>query len=303
MNKKRLFYVLLLLFVSMLTGCQTRQEVVEPTGTKYEIYLLENNTFNIKDYYTETTDISSVVKELLNEMGLIGTGEGASSDVLVKNTNVSNSVVYVYFNKNYYSMDNVYEVLFRASVVKTLTQLDEVDFVYFYADDKSLTYTNGQIVGLMSESDFIADSDSNLNNMSWTTLSLYFANSEGTALKKYNVDVAYVRTNSLERIIIEQLIAGPDEEDALEFLPTLPSSLKVIRTMVNDGICYVNFDSTFSTERAGVNFELTLYSIVNSLCEQTGVNKVQFQINGDSHVTVNGVSFDTVFERNLDLVE
>ena len=41
-----------------------------------------------------------------------------------------------------------------------------------------------------------------------------------------------------------------------------------------DGICYVNFDSTFL---------ITIYSIVDSLVEGAGVRQVQITINGESN--------------------
>lgn len=104
----------------------------------------------------------------------------------------------------------------------------------------------------------------------------------------------------MEKVIVEQLIQGPDDNICL---PVVSSQVKVLGITVRNGICYVNLDSSFVEEHVGVPFELTLYAIVNSLCELNNVNKVQFQINGDSHMEVNGFSFDAYYERNLDLVE
>lgn len=288
--------------VLLLSACnkEAKPEESRDESGHYLIYFLDKNTFVTSDYHTETKDSSELAKELLAQMGLDQESDFQIGNVCVENSNVSNGVAYVYFNDTYNKMDNIYEVLFRASVVKTLSQLPEVNYVYFYVNNKPLTYENGQVVGLMAEGDFIADSDSNLQNLVWSTLTLYFANTEGNGLVERQLDVAYVRTVSLEKLIVEQLIQGPDDDSCQA---VIPSQVKVLGTTVRNEICYVNLDSSFIKERTGVPFELTVYSIVNSLCELNGINKVQFQINGDSHVEANGISFDMVFERNLDLIK
>lgn len=292
---------LLLAVLFIVTSCNTEGETSETVreDEHYLVYFLEKNTFITSDYYTKTEDVTELAAELLVQLGL-GSEDKEAGQIYVNNSNVANGVAYVYFNDEYNKMDNVYEVLFRASVVKTLSQLDEVNYVYFYVNNKPLTYENGQVVGLMAEEDFIADSDSNLKNLAWSTLTLYFAGNEGNTLVERQMDVAYVRTVSLERIIVEQLIQGPEDDSCLA---VVPSQVKVLGINVRNDVCYVNLDESFIKEHAGVNFELTLYAIVNSLCELNHINKVQFQINGDSHVEVNGFSFDTYFERNLDLLE
>ena len=78
----------------------------------------------------------------------------------------------------------------------------------------------------------------------------------------------------------------------------------MLNVTVKDGICYVNFNSAFLTQPYSVSAEATIYSIVNSLSELTGVNKVQISIEGDSSVIYKEtISLTTPFERNLDLVK
>lgn len=279
----------------LLSGCSGETGDRDSTeGVPYVLYSVENNKFHTTEYYSDTTDSNALVTELLEAMGLgVGT-------IYVTKSNVSNGVAYIYFNDSYETMNNVYEVLFRAAVVKTVTQLDEVNYVYFYVGSKPLTYTNGQVVGLMAADDFIADSDSDLNALSWTTLTLYFADETGGKLVDNKIDVAYSRSMSLEKIIVEQIIQGPEEEDSYSVFPT---DVKVLSTSVRNEICYVNFDGSFGEVKTEVAFDVAMYAVINSLCELTTVNKVQFQLNGDSHVEINGFSFDTIYERNLDYLE
>lgn len=288
-------FIIVLFAVLLFSGCGHEEETgMTEAGNVYSLYYLNNNSFYTVDYYSETENATSLVAELLEEMGL------GSGDLAVTNSNVANGVAYIYFNSSYETMDNVYEVLFRAAVVKTVTQLEDVNYAYFYVDNKPLTYDNGQIVGLMAADDFIADSDSDLDSLLWTTLTLYFADGEKQKLVENKIDVAYSRTMSLEKIVVEQIIQGPEDGQCSS---VLPSSVKVLGTTVRNGICYVNFDVSFTDIKTDVPFDLAMYAVINSLCELNTVNKVQFQINGDSHVEVNGFSFDVIYERNLDYLE
>ena len=47
----------------------------------------------------------------------------------------------------------------------------------------------------------------------------------------------------------------------------------------------------------------TIYSVVNSLVELPGINKVQFRINGQIVEYYNNTPFDVLFERNLSINE
>lgn len=85
-------------------------------------------------------------------------------------------------------------------------------------------------------------------------------------------------------------------------LPTLPSDVKLLNVSVSENVCYVNFDSNFLNNSLEVKELIPIYSIVNSLCAISSVNKVQLTVNGSSDVMFRDViSLNTQFERNLDL--
>ena len=67
---------------------------------------------------------------------------------------------------------------------------------------------------------------------------------------------------------------------------TLPSSVKVLSVSVNDGICYVNLDSTLDNAGGNVSEQLRIYSIVDSLCELDAINRVQIIIGTGNDATV-----------------
>ena len=300
MKRRAICFIIIVSLMASLAACKQSGDARKKIeGTKYLIYYLDNNNFYTEDYYSTTTNASDLVKELLSGMGLMEDTKDGSS-LHVTNSNIANGVAYVYFNDAYRELDNVYEVLFRTSVVKTLTQLTDVNSVYFYVNNKPLTYADGSIVGQMQEDDFITGSDNELNNMARAEITLYWGNADGTGLKESHIDVAYVKTVRLEKLIIEQLIQGPDEDG---YTSVLPQDMEIINVTVRDRTCYVNLDNKFTEGVNGIPFEVSLYSIVNSLCELDYISKVQFQVNGDSRINVGATSLNQFYEKNYDIIE
>ena len=86
--------------------------------------------------------------------------------------------------------------------------------------------------------------------------------------------------------------------------PTVNPAVTILGVTTRDRVCYVNLSEEFLTPVYNVTSQAALYSIVNSLVELPGINKVQISIDGDTNVTFrDSVSLTTVFERDLDIVE
>ncbi len=153
----------------------------------------------------------------------------------------------------------------------------------------------------MNEEQFIENAGEEINAYKTADLTLYYTNQAGDKLVTQRVAKEYNSNISLERLIVEQLIAGPPFEGVY---PTIPSTTKVVSTAVRDGICYVNLDEGFLATGYNVTESIPIYSIVNSLIENTDVQKVQISINGETNrIFRESISFDTVFMKNKELVE
>ena len=114
--------------------------------------------------------------------------------------------------------------------------------------------------------------------------------------------VVYSSNISMEKLVVERLIAGPDAENE-ELYPVINPATKVLGVTVKDGTCYVNLDNGFLTQTYNVSAEVQIYSIVNSLVELPNVNKVQIEVNGNTNMIFREkISLPNVFDRNLDLV-
>ena len=272
----------------------------------YDIYYTNSEGFSLVSvkYTAAHMEQNQLINELLNQMNVIPKSEdivSAKPDyVKVQSANIDNGIAFVYYDQLYYDMRNITEVVYRSAVVKTLTQVEGIDYVLFYVNDMPAQYSDGTSIGMMTESDFIDDTDNNVNNLQWTDLTLYFANAKGDRLLRDTVSVAYSRNVSMERLVVEQLINGPEGSS---YYSTLPSALRLLSVSVSNGTCYVRFDSTFTTDIVNVSNEIPIYSIVNSLCELSNIDNVQIMVNGDSKkVFRESISLEHSFSFNSEIV-
>ncbi len=197
----------------------------------------------------------------------------------------------------YKKLPVIREVLVRAAIVRTLTQLPEVDNIEFTIDGSQLYDANGVRVGRMKGTQFIDNDGSEINTYELARVKLYFANADGTSLIAAYREKRYSTNTPMERFVVEELIAGPSGK--VEGLyPTVNAGTKIISIMTKDNTCYVNLDGSFLTVVNNVPTEISIYSIVNSLIELSGINKVQILINGE----VPASFANSVYERNLDIV-
>lgn len=141
-----------------------------------------------------------------------------------------------------------------------------------------------------------------------TPIRLYFANAENTRLKleiRY-IDTAEAKksTSHLASIVIGELIKGPSDEAA--FKRTIPAEAK-LRTpiSISDKVATVDMSKEFKTKHPGGKDaeKMTIYSIVNSLTEIDGIQKVKFTIAGKSQKEYMGnFKFDSIFPRSAQLI-
>lgn len=204
-------------------------------------------------------------------------------------------------DSEYKKMKPTTEVLVRAALVRSFSQIEEISFVSITVEGEALHDNLGNVIGAMTASQFIDNAGSEINPNEEIRLKLYFANETGDGLVTLHRTVAYNTNISVEKLVVEQLIAGTGLTETGCY-PSLSPDVEIISVSLKDGVCYVNFGENFLSQPIGVSPEITIFSLVNSLTELTGVKKVQFLINGETNVMYREMySFTTLFERNLDL--
>ena len=310
MKKKiRLVFVLMVL-VLFGTGCTTKEESREK---EYEIYYLDRNENHIMSLPYETgtpkAEIDFLVKELLMQLGTQREEieyKPVIVDFTVKDCIIRESQVTLNLSKEYEMIDFTKEVLVRAAIVKTLTQIEGVELVRIQVEGRDLADTDGKPVGVMAADTFIDNTGEDMKKYEEVTLALYFANVTGDKLIKVNRTMRYNTNISLEKLVVEQLVSGPvgnkGKGDILAY-PTLNPEIKIISVNIKDGICYVNLNNTFLTLNSNVTADTAIYSLVNSLTELPGVLKVQLAVEGETEAVLGDKMLSALFERNPDMVQ
>ena len=286
----------------LLGGCQPMPDEEKPLEEgEYLVYYLDSSTTRLAPqlYRPQAKDADGIIAELMEQFqevpADVDSQPALSDKVVFQKFTRKDQVLYLYFDANYNSMKPEREILCRAALTKMLTQVDGVDYINIYCADQPLMDRSGNPVGMLSGSDFIMNT-SNVNAYEKTELTLYFADGDGGRLVQEKREVVHNINTSLEQLIVEQLIAGPEQEG---HFATLPADLKILNLTVNDSVCYINFDSTFLNVKPELNEYIPIYSIVNSLCELTTVTKVRILVNGSQDVMFRDVvSLNAAFERN-----
>lgn len=304
MNKKiKITMLCILVIISQVTGCMFQKEN-KKDGTEYKVYYVNQAGNQLVEhfYYTKETDRESLIGELMDalnkqpEDAMCPIPKGVS----LINYRVENNIAYFNFNTFYQQIDKTLEVLCRAAIVKTISQVATIEGVIFEVADQPLMDSTGNLVGKMVDSDFVDTIARDINAIEFTQLAFYYTNETGDQLLKYETPVTYASDFSIEKYLLEELIKGPEKEG---YYPTLPKNLKVISVTVKDNICYVNFDDTFLTEALQIKDYIPIYSVVNSLSELPNIRKVQILVNGASNIKFkDSISLEKPLDRNLDYV-
>lgn len=299
---QKLFLVLLFCAVCCLSGCGGKK-----VSMKNKVYVLAQDMNSIVALEADitATDSKGQIEEYLGllqeEREDIKYRSPFIEGIQIVDYSLEENQLSLYFSEEYHKLETVREVLVRAAIVRTLTQVKDVECVSFNIGDSPLLDSNQNPVGVMSADSFIENTGEEINSIQTASLTLYFANEQGNKLVKEVQKVHYNSNISIEKLVMERLIAGPKTSSAYA---SVPPDTKLVSVQIKDGVCYVNLDNGFQNNMLNVSASIPIYSIVNSLLEISSVSKVQISINGDNTVLFwDSIKLDVPFERNMELVE
>lgn len=305
---KKIRICLICLCLLLLTGCGSDQD---DNAKEYMVYYVdkEENKVSGETTVVEETDTRAILQVLFQALQTPPKDASYRSaipeGVKLETFSFEDCQLVLNFSEDYSSMSSVGEVLSRAAIVRTLCQVDQVNYVAFTVAGEPLVNSSGVPVGYMTADQFVDNAGNEINAYEKTTLTLYFANESGNALEAHMVDCVYNSNISMDKLVVEQLIAGPEEGESDENgYATISPDTQIVSVTTRDGTCYVNLGDGFLTKQGNVTPEVTIYSIVNSLVELSGVNKVQISVNGSTDVIyMETVPLSQVFERNLEIMD
>lgn len=317
MNRKQLMIrrtlilgVLVVLGMMLLSACEKKtQQIPQPDPDKgiYNIYYknAEGTELTASLYETDTNsnDRDVLVKELITalqsqKMDDPNVLPAVPSSLVVDSFDISLlPYLTVNFTKSYSEQNSTDEILCRAALVMTLSQIPQVQYIEIQVAGQPLMDSARNPVGKLSVDKFMADMNGNMFSRQKNTLLLYFASKDGDELVEVERTVLNDSSIAMEKLVMKLLIEGPQND---ETRAVIPDTVSVLDISIRSGTCYVNLDSNFLTDTMDLPPEIIIYSIVNSLSELTDVNQVQIMVNGSSDVKfMDSISLAEPFTKDL----
>ncbi len=277
---------------------------------------INENTDMYNIYYFNQTDNSMTVESIA-----LGFAEDAIGEVILYsiveqlynriisnisvvpiNLHLRNNVASVAFGDNYLELTATEQILLRASLIYTLTDLDFIEGVEFFIDAQPLTNNYGVTVGVMDKEDIIFAGINPNPTTNYQNITLYFRKEGTNALVAENREIQVNKDVPLEQYILEELVRGP-MQSGLE--ATLPQTTTINYIETKENVCQVDLSYNRQAKEILAEYgeELFVYSIVNSLTEIWTIQKVGFLINGEKQDYVAGsMDLNVLFERNENVI-
>ena len=285
----------------------------KPTDGVYQIYYtnLEGTALVRRDYQAKSEDFEGLLTEILEAFR-----NPASTDVrtaLPEQVKINSTVIginelAVDFSVEYLTLDTITELLLRGALVKTLVTLKGVDAVRFTVDSQNLVIGDEEI-GPMTNDTFIVPVGKGINSYRNALITLYFPVDDGSMTAKESRTVHYSSNVNKEKIVIEEMLKGPQGPQSDQMLPVAVDGTLVQDVSVSNGYCIVDFSSEMNSAPPGeviANPETVLYALTNAIidsCPEDRLTGVRFRIEGSSDERFRDqVNLDQVFTRNADVI-
>ncbi|QOV18346.1 GerMN domain-containing protein [Blautia liquoris] len=300
MNRIKIILLLSVIFC-LAAGCQNKK-VNDDKDQHYHRYYINKEEDQVveKSYSPKSSKTMDMVKEfqdLLSEKS--DSGEYRKllpKKVTIEKETWDEGILTLDMSSAYQTQSNTREILTRVGLVRTFVQIPGVVKVQITVNGNPIKDIQGRDIGLMNSDSFSENSGKNINTYQNVMLTLYFSDKTGKKLVPEERKVYFNSNVPLERVVVEQLVKGPKDENHLS---VLPSDTRVLSVATSEGICYVNLDKSFQGDPPTATEEVSIYSIVNSLHKNCKVQEVQFSINGESKVKFRDkVPLDQLFKED-----
>lgn len=308
--KKVLSFVLILVIAMSVVGCDTKQqsELEASDNSGLRIYRTD---LSESELVWEYADEPTGNKETQIRTILAGLEEASRNPEMkkLKPDNVSvigheigpDGQLIVDFSGGYTEMPVVTELLLRAGYVKSLCQIEGIDYVEFYVEGQPLIIGQDYVIGQMKSTDFVDNTGESVNFGQEVFMTVYFPDMSTKMLEATECKVNYEGTRSYEELVIRLLLNGP-VDDGGKLRPVMPEGTQLNSITSKDDIVYVDFNDKFLSYREDIGEELTLFSVVNSLCDLHGITKVKLTVNSENRKAFNKYMKDGFFERKPELI-
>ncbi len=132
-----------------------------------------------------------------------------------------------------------------------------------------------------------------------TDIVLYYSDNQGIALHEEKRTVSSKDASDPE-FVLKELIKGTQNPDCSN---VIPQNTKVNSCVVKDGVCTVDLGVDFIEIKGTASQEMAMYSVVNTLCQIEGIDKVKFLIDGKVVSLFGYYDFAAPFEEDMSFIQ
>lgn len=296
---KRVFVILVCIVSAvLLSSCGKAEEKAK--DYPYQVYCLSNDGLSLKavGYAPEASSQEMILKELLGQLQISGEDYTApiSGTVSYSNMSFEDHTVTVTFS-SYSVEDSVKNILIRAAIVRTLSQVDGVFNVAFQvSQDASNLSAIAPVIRVVYSADyFVMDIGEPSEPI---MMRLYFPSTSGDGVKEVERPVIFDDFKSREQYLMEILIAGPTKAET-GALAGIPASTKILSVSTKNRICTVNLSKEFTKEKTDAAAKLIIQSIAYTLIRNLEyVDGVSFYLEGKPLTTFRTYEVSSVIYEN-----
>ena len=273
-----------LLFALLFAACGSVREG-EPARGSFVLYQLNAEATELEavSYTLQASDPEGMIEEVIARQKDEPAEEGRlrllPEGVEIIGHKTEGTTLTLDFSGNFSNSTPERALLVRGGIVREFLQIAGVERVIFTVEGEDLTDSYGDAIGPMTTDSFVENSAKTINSYQSATMTLYFTDATGTKLVIEPRKVYYIGSESLERAVLGELMKGPK---LTGHYATFGTDNHVLSVITQDDVCYVNFDTESLSSVLSVSEEVQIYSIVNSLADTCGIEKVQFSVDGDS---------------------
>lgn len=188
---------------------------------------------------------------------------------MLRSARVSGSTAYVDLSGAYGQLSDIALTIADYCITLSLTQLTGVYAVRITAEGRELPYRDKQV--FLAGDVLLSSMDDVVRTL---TAQLYFFDESGALVAEERLLDQY-EGESTAQVVLEALLAGPEDED---LLPLLPEGFAGMTARMEDGVCHLNIPRE---SMAFLQQGDALKAIGQSLLSAEGIREVQLYVDGE----------------------
>ena len=294
---KKILLILMCLIIAVSAGCSIGKKA---GGETVRLYFPDSDkkTMVTEDRVIpegEKNTIEFAVKALIKGPETEGFKKAFPEGTRILNIKLDGGIATVDLSGEFNTGTKIDRLWSRYTLINTVCGIKGVKKTQILVNGEVITsISSGEPLGPMGSEDIVTDIGSVTKDTMVATL--YFADENAISLVPEAREIVLEEGEKVEKAVIEALLKGPKRSGLYS---VLPQGIKVLSAETKDGVCFLNLSAEFSAEGMGSSLEiLAVYSVVNTLCDVEGIDRVQILIEGKKSDEFGHLSLEEALESN-----